>query len=414
MTDIGNNLNVNGRIKATKQAVTQGDVPVLESDGRLPEQFMTAGILNGDISADATDSTIGITYQRVGEDDGTVTLSGASTSRAGLMTAADKTKLDNLGAFQSFSIVESLPSTDISTNTIYLVLKSSGASGNLYDEYIYVNGAWEHIGDTALQISIDQTPTQISIGDTTLQIASGTQVGLMSASDKSTLDLLKNSKPVAGTGLELASDGKTINHENTIAARTSNLGSSTQIPVIRYDSEGHITYGSTVTVYPPTTVGRNGQVWTSDGSGQGKWADIETGVDIDVDSALSTTSTNPVQNKIITAKVNELESNKQDPIIGGTGLDIASDGKTINHENSIAARTSNLGSATSIPVLRYDAQGHITYGSSVNVYPPTSIGNSGEVWVSDGSGTGAWKKLITISTSDPSGGSNGDLWFKYE
>lgn len=410
MTDIGNNLNVNGKIKATRQAVSQGDVPVLESNGRLPEQVMTAGILKGNISADATDSTIDITYQCVGEDDEIVTLSGASTSRAGLMTATDKTKLDNLGAFQSFSIVESLPSTDISTNTIYLVLKGSGASGNLYDEYIYVNGAWEHIGDTALQINIDQTPTQISIGGTTLQIASDTQVGLMSASDKSTLDLLKNSKPVAGTGLELASDGKTINHENTITARTSNLGSSTQIPIIRYDSEGHITYGSTVTVYPPTTAGRSGQVWTSDGSGQGKWADIETGVDIDVDSALSTTSTNPVQNKVIT---NALED-KQDSIVAGTGLDIASDGKTINHENTVTARTSNLGSATSIPILRYDAQGHITYGSSVNVYPPTTIGNSGEVWVSDGSGTGAWKKLVTISTSNPSGGSNGDLWFKYE
>jgi hypothetical protein len=48
------------------------------------------------------------------------------------------------------------------------------------------------------------------------------------------------------------------------------------------------------------------------------------------------------------------------------------------------------------------------------IYPPTSAGTAGQVWVSDGSGPGAWRSLVTISTAEPSGGQDGDLWFQYE
>ena len=46
------------------------------------------------------------------------------------------------------SVVETLPTSNIDTNTIYLVLKSSGESGNIYNEYMYINNDWELIGDT--------------------------------------------------------------------------------------------------------------------------------------------------------------------------------------------------------------------------------------------------------------------------
>ena len=48
------------------------------------------------------------------------------------------------------------------------------------------------------------------------------------------------------------------------------------------------------------------------------------------------------------------------------------------------------------------------------MYPPTTAGTAGQIWVSDGSGPGAWRTLVTISTAEPSGGSDGDLWFQYE
>ena len=47
-------------------------------------------------------------------------------------------------------------------------------------------------------------------------------------------------------------------------------------------------------------------------------------------------------------------------------------------------------------------------------YAITTPGEAGQVWTSDGSGAGKWGAKITLSTSSPSGGSNGDLWFVYE
>ena len=46
------------------------------------------------------------------------------------------------------AVVEALPSSNIDTNTIYLVPKSSTESGNYYDEYMYINNQWELIGNS--------------------------------------------------------------------------------------------------------------------------------------------------------------------------------------------------------------------------------------------------------------------------
>lgn len=48
-------------------------------------------------------------------------------------------------------IVEELPQEDIDTNTIYMVLDSqSEQEGNVYNEYMYIENAWELIGTTAV------------------------------------------------------------------------------------------------------------------------------------------------------------------------------------------------------------------------------------------------------------------------
>ena len=49
-------------------------------------------------------------------------------------------------------IVEELPSTGAS-NILYLVAKASSESGNVYDEYLYIGGAWELIGSTDIDLS---------------------------------------------------------------------------------------------------------------------------------------------------------------------------------------------------------------------------------------------------------------------
>ena len=51
----------------------------------------------------------------------------------------------------SFEIVQTLPASGDSS-TIYLV-PNSGTSPNVYDEYIWINNAWEKIGTTAVDLS---------------------------------------------------------------------------------------------------------------------------------------------------------------------------------------------------------------------------------------------------------------------
>lgn len=51
-------------------------------------------------------------------------------------------------------IVESLPDSNQDENTIYMLKKTTGAGAqNAYDEYMWLNTAWEKIGDTAVDLS---------------------------------------------------------------------------------------------------------------------------------------------------------------------------------------------------------------------------------------------------------------------
>lgn len=51
------------------------------------------------------------------------------------------------------SVVQSLPQSEIDDNTIYMVPNAGGASGNSYDEYLYINNTWEHIGSTEVDLT---------------------------------------------------------------------------------------------------------------------------------------------------------------------------------------------------------------------------------------------------------------------
>lgn len=72
----------------------------------------------------------------------------------------------------SIQVVQSLPSSGISTTTIYLT-PSSGGSGNSYSEYIYVNNAWELIGSTAVDLSDYYTKAQVNAMVTPVQSTTG-------------------------------------------------------------------------------------------------------------------------------------------------------------------------------------------------------------------------------------------------
>lgn len=74
---------------------------------------------------------------------------------------------DILSNFSSLDLktVDSLPTSNISTTSIYL-LKVNGDVNNIYEEYIYVNNKWELIGNTKVDLSdyakISDVPTKVS------------------------------------------------------------------------------------------------------------------------------------------------------------------------------------------------------------------------------------------------------------
>ena len=96
----------------------------------------------------------------------------------------------------TFKAVDQLPTEDISTTTIYLVPAASSHTGNVKDEYIYVNGAWELIGSTEFELTVEQSSSGIEINGTALQDATAEQDGLMTAEQVQTLEsMVSNIKP---------------------------------------------------------------------------------------------------------------------------------------------------------------------------------------------------------------------------
>lgn len=78
--------------------------------------------------------------------------------------------LDQVNQF-SVLVVEELPTENIDDHTIYFIPKATAEQNDVYDEYIYVNNAWEIIGNTAVDLTDYYTKTEVNnllddVGDT--------------------------------------------------------------------------------------------------------------------------------------------------------------------------------------------------------------------------------------------------------
>lgn len=60
-----------------------------------------------------------------------------------------------------FEIVDELPTENIDPHTIYLVKETVGEADDYYNEYIYVNGEWELLGSTRIDLSDYYTKEQV-------------------------------------------------------------------------------------------------------------------------------------------------------------------------------------------------------------------------------------------------------------
>lgn len=64
------------------------------------------------------------------------------------------------------SVVTELPTEDIKENKIYLVKNSEDESGNLYNEYLYINNSWELVGTYATKIDLSEYITTEEVEST--------------------------------------------------------------------------------------------------------------------------------------------------------------------------------------------------------------------------------------------------------
>ena len=87
----------------------------------------------------------------------------AKKAQLDLSNYATKADLTSIPKF-SIEVVAELPTQDISTTTIYLKLQETEdqEGQDIYDEYIYVNNKWEVIGNTDIDLSAYSTTVQMN------------------------------------------------------------------------------------------------------------------------------------------------------------------------------------------------------------------------------------------------------------
>ena len=83
--------------------------------------------------------------------DGTVTADGSNAVSGKAVYDFVTAAIADISGFHA-EIVTELPAVG-QTNILYLVAKSAAASGDGYDEYLYINGAWERVGSTDIDLS---------------------------------------------------------------------------------------------------------------------------------------------------------------------------------------------------------------------------------------------------------------------
>ncbi len=186
--------------------------------------------------------------------------------------ATNTAAIAGFGGFKCV-VVDTLPDVG-EESTIYLIARRTTSSGDdVYNEYIYVNGGWELIGNTAIDLSDYYTSDQTDV-------------------------LLANKVNVV-EGKGLSTNDFTTDYKSQIDTATQALET-----VVYKDGAQTITGVKTFNVSPivPTATAAGGAI------NKGQLDTALANVEIDVDDALSDTSENPVQNKVITEALGSVKA----------------------------------------------------------------------------------------------------------
>lgn len=323
-----------------------------------------------------------------------------------------KEMIANLANLQ-IEIVDQLPSVG-ETNIIYLV-KKSGSAPDIHDEYVFVDGKWEKIGDTEIDLSnyytrdeVDDKLTGFGAGD------------VIAAEAFTTADRVITSN---GPGKTVKDSGILINN----------------LALKSYVDEKEIAWdkvtGKPETYVPAAHTHPLAQI-TDAGALAYKDKVDESDLNFDipdgtvVDSSLSTSSVNPVQNKVVTEALNnrytKSETYSQSEIdekisSAGDGDVMASGNLAVDYiiigagpksiKNS-GQTLSNLALKSEIPSLSgYATQSWVTGQgySTENTWRPVKVGSttlndsSTTLTIANGTGIGLSfsNGTLTITNSAP-------------
>lgn len=323
-----------------------------------------------------------------------------------------KEMIANLANLQ-IEIVDQLPSIG-ETNIIYLV-KKSGSAPDIHDEYVFVDGKWEKIGDTEIDLSnyytrdeVDDKLTGFGAGD------------VIAAEAFTTADRVITSN---GPGKTVKDSGILINN----------------LALKSYVDEKEIAWdkvtGKPETYVPAAHTHPLAQI-TDAGALAYKDKVDESDLNFDipdrtvVDSSLNTSSVNPVQNKVVTEALNNRytksetysQSEIDEKIGSASGGDVMASGNLAVDYIIIGAgpksiknsgqTLSNLALKSEIPSLSgYATQSWVTGQgySTENTWRPVKVGSttlndsSTTLTIANGTGIGLSfsNGTLTITNSAP-------------
>ena len=323
-----------------------------------------------------------------------------------------KEMIANLANLQ-IEIVDQLPSVG-ETNIIYLV-KKSGSAPDIHDEYVFVDGKWEKIGDTEIDLSnyytrdeVDDKLTGFGAGD------------VIAAEAFTTAD-----RVITSNG-----PGKTV-EDSGILINNLALKSYVDEKEIAWDkvTGKPETYVPAAHTHPLAQITDAGALAYKD-----KVDESDLNFDIPdgtvVDSSLSTSSVNPVQNKVVTEALNNRYTKSEtysqseiDEKIGSAGggdvmasgnlavdyIIIGAGPKSIKNSGQTL---SNLALKSEIPSLSgYATQSWVTGQgySTENTWRPVKVGSttlndsSTTLTIANGTGIGLSfsNGTLTITNSAP-------------
>lgn len=110
------------------------------------------GTLTGDLSQEVSNRQAAVQGVQDNVDNEVTRAKAAEQTNADAIESL-RTQVNGLD-LSLYIIADSLPTSDIQTNKIYLVRNASGADNNIYTEYAYINNTWEKIGEYKADVDL--------------------------------------------------------------------------------------------------------------------------------------------------------------------------------------------------------------------------------------------------------------------